>query len=245
MLENKQCAICSKTFTHRRRQTCSEPCRVELSKRFSGPLAVRWTGGPVAKTCSQCGGVFHVHRNQAIRPGNRFCSRACAGKWRSTLVGQNNPAWKGGLARAQESRKTALLGRDSVTKQDWEDIKARFQHRCPFCGRSEPDVTLNKDHIWPVSKGGLHVKDNIQPLCRSCNARKQTRTIYFFPDSDPIEITDFFKLVRAVADGVVPLDAVKVNQSFLNFKAQQQEQALSYPGVRLKVDSTISSRGHR
>lgn len=33
------------------------------------------------------------------------------------------------------------------------------------------------DHVVPVSRGGWHAIGNILPACRSCNAKKQRRTI--------------------------------------------------------------------
>ena len=51
----------------------------------------------------------------------------------------------------------------------------QMPQRCTYCG-TEQDIVA--DHYNPLANGGLDCKDNLQPACRSCNARKQ--------DTDPI-----------------------------------------------------------
>ncbi len=47
---------------------------------------------------------------------------------------------------------------------------------CAHCGNVFPDRRyLNVDHIKPMNKGGLSVPENLQILCRSCNAKKGDR----------------------------------------------------------------------
>jgi 5-methylcytosine-specific restriction endonuclease McrA len=62
-----------------------------------------------------------------------------------------------------------------VTAAEWAALKAKYGHRCLSCSRQLDRLTM--DHVVPLSEGGLHAIDNIQPLCRSCNSRKGTRTI--------------------------------------------------------------------
>lgn len=45
---------------------------------------------------------------------------------------------------------------------------------CLRCG-SDEHITL--DHVVPVSRGGKNTISNLQPLCRSCNSTKGTKTI--------------------------------------------------------------------
>lgn len=61
------------------------------------------------------------------------------------------------------------------TLNDWLDIKLKFNLTCPICFKTEPEIKLTIDHIYPLSKGGKHSKDNIQPLCHSCNSRKKDK----------------------------------------------------------------------
>jgi hypothetical protein len=57
------------------------------------------------------------------------------------------------------------------------------------------------------------------------------------------EVTDLRALVRAVADGVVPLSAIEANKKFLNGAARALRNELRYPGVRAVPERTIASSG--
>jgi hypothetical protein len=43
---------------------------------------------------------------------------------------------------------------------------------CKLCGRKPPEVVLEVDHIFPVSKGGGNEMENLQALCLPCNRAK-------------------------------------------------------------------------
>lgn len=93
--------------------------------------------------------------------------------------GKSHWNWKGGIENERLHNKKRRVrefnAEGSHTEGEWETLKAQYNWTCPCCKRSEPEVILTEDHIIPLSKGGSHNIENIQPLCRSCNASKGNR----------------------------------------------------------------------
>lgn len=56
------------------------------------------------------------------------------------------------------------------------DVLKRDGFKCTLCGRTaSDDITLEVDHIIPVSKGGLTELDNLRTLCYDCNRGKRDK----------------------------------------------------------------------
>ncbi len=73
--------------------------------------------------------------------------------------------------RLRRNRKLNAEGYHS--EGEWETLKAQYNWTCPSCKKSE--VKLTRDHIIPLTKGGSDNIENIQPLCQSCNSRKNNK----------------------------------------------------------------------
>ncbi len=56
---------------------------------------------------------------------------------------------------------------------------ARDDYQCQFCGRRstalKPRESLTRDHLIPISRGGLNEWTNVVTACSSCNTRKANR----------------------------------------------------------------------
>lgn len=67
----------------------------------------------------------------------------------------------------------------SVTAKEWIEIKKLYGNKCLCCGKT--NIPLHIDHVIPLSLGGRNSIENLQPLCKSCNSRKNAKTIDYRP----------------------------------------------------------------
>ena len=96
-------------------------------------------------------------------------------KWLKTPQGKEYIARRNFHRRAVVERTPASK---LLTSVQWIELLREHDYACHYCGVCESDVVkLTRDHIIPVTKGGLHTKDNIVPACQPCNARKGTKII--------------------------------------------------------------------
>jgi len=52
----------------------------------------------------------------------------------------------------------------------------RDQFLCMYCGERFPDFQLSRDHVSPLSQGGLDNWGNVVTACKRCNNHKAGRT---------------------------------------------------------------------
>lgn len=53
---------------------------------------------------------------------------------------------------------------------------ARDGNLCLYCGQHFGRPSLTRDHVLPISKGGLDLWENVVSACFQCNSRKSNRT---------------------------------------------------------------------
>jgi 5-methylcytosine-specific restriction endonuclease McrA len=97
--------------------------------------------------------------------------------------------WKGGISKGRHTRavyrrnyrarKRASNG--SHKPEEWASLKAAYNYCCLSCGRSEPEIRLEADHVKPLALGGDNTISNIQPLCTHCNRTKSMKNIDYRP----------------------------------------------------------------
>uniref|UniRef100_A0A6M3ILP2 Putative homing endonuclease n=1 Tax=viral metagenome TaxID=1070528 RepID=A0A6M3ILP2_9ZZZZ len=73
----------------------------------------------------------------------------------------------------RRQRKRNLATDHDLTNSEWLDIVYSQDHICAGkCHRRYPTSRLTVDHIYPLSRGGRLVKENVQALCKRCNSSK-------------------------------------------------------------------------
>lgn len=129
--------------------------------------------------CNECRKDERRQRAPQIRIENRRSYLRCPEKYieSSRKWVKANPRRRKESSQLYAHRRRAWKrgGTGAFTQQEWVVLCEQYDNRCLCCGRS--DVRLSPDHIVPLSRGGSNTIDNIQPLCRDCNAHKFTQTI--------------------------------------------------------------------
>lgn len=105
--------------------------------------------------------------SRATYARNREAIRARQTRWDAENRESKRAAWH----RWDAAKRGAGGG---LTASQWQEIVLSFDERCAYCFVA--GVPLTQDHMLPLSRGGRHDPLNVVPACRSCNARKHTRT---------------------------------------------------------------------
>jgi len=86
---------------------------------------------------------------------------------RTKKYAKENPDRRRVILQRYKARKLNVP--NTLTPEQWIDIKLYFDDKCAYCGRLEP---LAQDHFVAVSKGGEYTHNNIIPACQRCNSSK-------------------------------------------------------------------------
>lgn len=158
------------------------------------------------KNCPQCNKEFSKPINESKKAWqfrHKFCSKNCKnisqketqlgntkgfkkgmtpwnkGKEHPAVQGEKHHSWKGGVSPfACKTRRLKLrTNGGSHTKEQWNELKKKWNYMCLCCKQQEPFIKLSEDHIKPIYMGGSDDISNIQPLCISCNSRKSIKVI--------------------------------------------------------------------
>jgi 5-methylcytosine-specific restriction endonuclease McrA len=74
----------------------------------------------------------------------------------------------------EHNRRARVLHNGGIfTHDEWLALCEKYSHACLRCTKHKK---LTADHVVPLSKGGSNDITNIQPLCRTCNLQKATKS---------------------------------------------------------------------
>ena len=109
------------------------------------------------------------------------------------------------IGRAAHS---ARPGRESLSKRLGrvaKQIAERDHHACVYCGATAASsgAHLHLDHLTPRSAGGADEASNLVLACRSCNSRRQARTLSQWAAASP-ELSFTARSIRAQARRRLP-----------------------------------------
>jgi hypothetical protein len=79
-----------------------------------------------------------------------------------------------------------------------QDVFARDDYRCVYCGNVFDAAKLTVDHVQPRVRSGDRSSGNLVTACRSCNTRKGTQRLAAFLASDPVALATFFRYSASV-----------------------------------------------
>ena len=74
------------------------------------------------------------------------------------------------IAHKRYARKVGNGGR-GVSPAEWLALLEQFGGKCAYCGAHATE----RDHVYPIVRGGKDEPENVVPSCRSCNARKRSK----------------------------------------------------------------------
>lgn len=118
------------------------------------------------KPCKRCNGEPCIHGPWANQPG---AVRAIVSAVRPPPTPPYHYKQKVRENRSSESLPRVILKRNP--SRWWVLMQMAYDHRCVACGSQ---AALTKDHVEPKSNGGRDHFTNIQPMCRPCNAAKDS-----------------------------------------------------------------------
>jgi 5-methylcytosine-specific restriction endonuclease McrA len=82
------------------------------------------------------------------------------------------------LFTPNEVRRRFKLRAGSTSGSSWRRAKQVFGNRCAYCRRGGEN--LQKDHVVPLSRGGMDIPLNVVPACEDCNASKGDQDVRYW-----------------------------------------------------------------
>lgn len=132
-----------------------------------------------------------------------------------------------------------MAERKPISKRIRFEVFKRDKFTCQYCGRMAPDVTLEVDHIKPVSKGGKNEIMNLVTSCLECNRGKSNIEL-----SDDAVIKKQQAQLQELADRKEQLELMLEWRRSLNSFDDECLNAI-LDVIKTKANGTLNSNGKR
>jgi DNA-binding CsgD family transcriptional regulator len=121
-----------------------------------------------------------------IKIGSQDRTQLALWWWKYAIDGHEIPIFNTDLVRRDQKRTKNNRNKErrraapggGVSAAEWKEILEKYNFRCVCCGT---DKKVQRDHVVPLSRGGINDPSNIQPLCPKCNAKKGVQIIDYRP----------------------------------------------------------------
>lgn len=113
-----------------------------------------------SRTCPRCGGRLTV-----CNPDEVTIQLMCLPCFRQGQALVRDP--RATPSQVRQRRRTAHGTMAALPLTVYAEV--RDSGPCVFCGAPATAV----DHVWPLTRGGLDLRENLVPICKPCNSSKQ------------------------------------------------------------------------
>lgn len=142
---------------------------------------------------------------QALKRGKEVVDRQVENALLKRALGYEFEEKTMELLANSESQKAR--GHDHVvalTESDWQRALLFFDKGCAYCGEQGK---MTKDHLIPLKKNGMLVKDNTIPCCARCNSSKNDSHFEewymkqdFYEEGRKARIWDYVKMIQLLME---------------------------------------------
>jgi 5-methylcytosine-specific restriction endonuclease McrA len=146
----------------------------------------------VRSSCKLCSAEIERRYKKENRARYRIYERRYSEKNREVILERAREKYKNIAERVRERVKNWYAGDPErnrikienrrarknggrITVNEWKSVLEKYNHRCLYPGCERTDVTM--DHVIPLSLGGAHTIENVQPLCSYHNCSKSKKHV--------------------------------------------------------------------
>jgi 5-methylcytosine-specific restriction endonuclease McrA len=124
-----------------------------------------------------CGAVVEAFQTNLLRGLSRSCGcyRVDWTRTNKTTHGMSGTAVYAALQGLKRRTRIEITEKSDVTYDAMQEKLLAQNYQCYWCDEFFGDKTPHQDHVIPVSRGGLHMLDNLVWACAPCNLQKQAQ----------------------------------------------------------------------